>query len=509
MCAAKWKLAISVASLCCTWLPTALQLGGRNNSNGPGIIDGYIPPGDAASEPAEAGYMALRRGLRGANGVEDSSIDGYVTLADTLSDTEFFEPTEASQEWLARELGRFRDAEQARRLTTERVDKRAPFLFYIYAGPGVDWVNDCEIDKLPHYFQDWYPDVAVHQKLAQHPWRTHDPDRASLFFVPAYTSWSLIGGCGDHLENMEATAKLLRKSEYFQKSGGSDHMLSAFLFSLNPASLGDMSDLISKMLVANMESDRGALDTANSGFSKSFAIPYGPVSVIRPDLLGDTTPPRDSRSHSLFFMGNADNRPRYRERRIAIRALGDAFPDAVLVDTEEGFRPALAAEGDPRELQTRLPECGEGQYMGCRAEMAAGIYMGLGADSKYTLMIHGDSPSSSRLYDAFQFGSVPIIISQGFRVHATPYPDDVAWKNVTVFVNQDTFVSDPVTAMVKATRKADKLLEEDLLRARLALDWTMSGHCQATSLLSHVGRKFLHVADIPPAWTSPSCSRRF
>lgn len=45
--------------------------------------------------------------------------------------------------------------------------------------------------------------------------------------------------------------------------------------------------------------------------------------------------------------------------------------------------------------------------------------------SEFALMIHGDSPTSRRLYDAFAYGTVPIIVSNRLWHVGMPFPGKV------------------------------------------------------------------------------------
>ena len=47
------------------------------------------------------------------------------------------------------------------------------------------------------------------------------------------------------------------------------------------------------------------------------------------------------------------------------------------------------------------------------------------ACSEFALMIHGDSPSSGRLYDTLAYGTIPIIISDRLWHSGLPFPGKV------------------------------------------------------------------------------------
>lgn len=69
----------------------------------------------------------------------------------------------------------------------------------------------------------------VHEALARHPRRTHDPSKARLFVVPveSYVSGKLKMPCRgtDHQMRMRRAAKAVATSLNFKKNGGRDHLI--------------------------------------------------------------------------------------------------------------------------------------------------------------------------------------------------------------------------------------------------------------------------------------------
>lgn len=315
---------------------------------------------------------------------------------------------------------------------------------------------------------------------------------------------------------MEQTARMLEDSVFYHKNNGSDHLISGFGWEMSPAKLGALGPYSENMVVAHFEREAYFVNhkksAAQNGFKNMFAMPYGPVKVLKHTKGAWTNVPHSKRNHSLFFMGQADGRPSYKERRIAVRKLPKAFPDAILVQTDGSQKthrnPALLrteglTDDDPWELHAPLPECGIGRnrrYSGCRGDRNIDQFVKLGLQSKYWLVIHGDTPSTSRLYDAVQLGAVPFVISADFDYYAMPYPEDLAWHKFAVFVNSHAFNQDPVVELQKAIKHAEsKGLHKHLAMARKAIDWTEDGHCQGTMVLYHVARVFLGRSDLPPA----------
>jgi hypothetical protein len=384
--------------------------------------------------------------------------------------------------------------------TEAEVVDAPPARVYVYEGHGTEWLKRCS--NYTFASQNFMPDPALHQALLRHPWRTLDASEANLFFVPVY--W---GGCGNLEENMKATAEMLQQSSYFQRNKGADHVLSAFAWSVRPENLGPLQPLTTNMIIGRFE-----LQSSFGNWSREFVLPYGGVASraqheASPFLLSNEVQLEwKSRKHSLFMMGQADSRHAYRERRIALRKLRDAFPDAVLVQTGDMNFTHWEAQDplDTPDLLEELPMCSDlGTFAGCRRTPASSKdyvddYIALGRDSKFVLALHGDTPSSSRVYDAFQFGAVPIFVAPGWDSHATPFPDEIPWQDLAVFVDQDQFIHDPVRETRSAVARAsEEGRRTNIVKYRPAVDWTMPGHCIGTVVLTHIARHFLGQSTLP------------
>jgi hypothetical protein len=71
-------------------------------------------------------------------------------------------------------------------------------------------------------------EILVHNSMLQHPWRTKDPSKATLFFIPMYESYSLhMAECGgkNHIQRMQETAEVLRSRPSYQDHGRAHFMV--------------------------------------------------------------------------------------------------------------------------------------------------------------------------------------------------------------------------------------------------------------------------------------------
>lgn len=120
---------------------------------------------------------------------------------------------------------------------------KAESSIYVYDHPAVDWSRLVDCYRQEHGVAPWMDEerehaqnmaeVWVHQALLRHPRRTHDPESASLFYVPLYVAvssnaephlGSLSCGGQTHQGRMsEALDYLESESTYFMQYGGSNH----------------------------------------------------------------------------------------------------------------------------------------------------------------------------------------------------------------------------------------------------------------------------------------------
>ena len=61
-------------------------------------------------------------------------------------------------------------------------------------------------------------------------------------------------------------------------------------------------------------------------------------------------------------------------------------------------------------------------------------YKTLGIQSKFSLIIHGDTSSTSRLYDAITNGQIPIFISPNIYFDSLPFANKINWLDLGYFV---------------------------------------------------------------------------
>lgn len=337
-------------------------------------------------------------------------------------------------------------------------------------------------------------DWALHEGLKNHPWRTFDPENAKLFFVPGYLSAALYDWNGKNIwpsetkeqtqERFDKLSDALTSSPHYMKNWGKDHFISGHCFVVKPRNVGKFAPVLSNMSMIVED-----LKTRRESVTSLIPAPYGDaLDSIRTESI--SAPAFSERKHTLIFIGQAHIkgfRPwGYNERRAAIENLGAAFPDSVLVCIKKcnGFK-------------KRLPKCqpdGDKLLNGCKTgEFSKQRYAQKMLDAKFGLMLPGDTPSSSRLYDIISSGSIPIIVDrngahgQSFKDHAMPFKEDLDWSKFAFMLDAEKFMADPEGTITKIVASPQALIDEKLRglkEVQTSLDWvTSSGESMVPSLV--------------------------
>jgi hypothetical protein len=319
--------------------------------------------------------------------------------------------------------------------------------------------------------------------LRKHPWRVSNPDEAKIFFVPAYMSAAIHrpdrneGQCGDPEVLFQNLASYLRSSKYFQKNHGRDHLISSFNFPAKGTWVGDMKELLEVMNVVHVYGDSnvgGVLDNNPdlAGLPHGIFAPYGDVL----DRLSQTSIASGhtdfwERQTQLFFMGEADNRDAYKDRRIAFTQLA-GFPNSTLICVWECS-------------SLQLPACSESHELnGCHQAGSLTEYVKHLRKSRFGLFLRGDTDDSGRLYDYIAAGVVPVIVTSdaqyqnktkgGFEHRAAPFWSDLPWSEFAFFFPESSFRDDPKAAMNYVLQSSEELIRHKvngLGEVRRALDW--------------------------------------
>ncbi|OVA17512.1 Exostosin-like [Macleaya cordata] len=228
--------------------------------------------------------------------------------------------------------------------------------------------------------------------------RVSDPELADVFFVPFFSSMSF-NTHGHNMTDPETEVdrqlqvdllEFLRKSVFWQKSGGRDHVIPMH----HPNAFRFLREQVNASIL--IVADFGRYPKTMSRLSKDVVAPY--VHVVD-SFTDDNSPnPFESRRTLLFFRGRTVRK----DEGIVRAKLGKILARIEDVHYEQSF-----ANGDSIKASSQ----------GMRA-------------SKFCLNPAGDTPSSNRLFDAIVSHCIPVIVSDKIEL---PYEDELDYTQFSLF----------------------------------------------------------------------------
>ncbi|KAF1874617.1 hypothetical protein Lal_00007231 [Lupinus albus] len=256
--------------------------------------------------------------------------------------------------------------------------------------------------------------------------RVSDPEDAELFFVPFFSSLSLIvnpvrpaGSVPEKPpvysdeENQEALVEWLERQEYWKKNNGRDHVIVAS----DPNAMYRVIDRVKNSVL--LVSDFGRVRPDQGSLVKDIVVPYSHRIRTYP---GDVSV--DKRKTLLFFMGN-----RYRKEGGKIRD--------TLFQILENEKDVVVKHG--------------AQSRESRRAASQGMHT-----SKFCLHPAGDTPSACRLFDAIVSLCVPVIVSDNIEL---PFEDTIDYRKIAVFVETASAIKPGYLVSKLRSFTSDRILE--------------------------------------------------
>ncbi|XP_061355549.1 probable arabinosyltransferase ARAD1 [Gastrolobium bilobum] len=257
--------------------------------------------------------------------------------------------------------------------------------------------------------------------------RVLDPDEADLFFVPFFSSLSLIvnpvrpAGSGpgsdkpaySDEENQEALVEWLEGQEYWKRSNGRDHVIVAS----DPNAMYRVIDRVKNCVL--LVADFGRLRPDQGSLVKDVVVPY---SHRIKSYEGDVGV--DNRNTLLFFMGN-----RYRKE-------GGKIRDTLFQILEKEDDVIIKHGAQSRES---------------RRAASQGMHT-----SKFCLHPAGDTPSACRLFDAIVSLCIPVIVSDNIEL---PFEDTIDYRKIALFVETSASIKPGYLVSILRAVTPDRILE--------------------------------------------------
>lgn len=231
-----------------------------------------------------------------------------------------------------------------------------------------------------------------------------DPEEADLFYVPFFSSLSLVvnnnrPGSLDvpsysDEKMQDSLIEWLEEQVYWKRNNGWDHVF----ICQDPNALYKVVDHIKNGVL--LVSDFGRLSHTQASLVKDVILPYAHrINTYAGDI------GVDNRDKLLFFMGN-----RYRKEGGKVRDL--------LFQVLENEKDVVIKHG--------------AQSRESRREARYGMHT-----SKFCLHPAGDTPSACRLFDAILSLCIPVVVSDYIEL---PFEDVINYRKIAIFIDTNTAV---------------------------------------------------------------------
>ncbi|KAL4567800.1 hypothetical protein LXL04_023395 [Taraxacum kok-saghyz] len=268
-----------------------------------------------------------------------------------------------------------------------------------------------------------FSDLNNRKRSGSYVTRVSDPDKAELFYVPFFSSLSLVanpnrGGAGfreayNDEETQEALIQWLEKQSYWKRNRGRDHVF----ICQDPNALYKIVDRVKNGVL--LVSDFGRLGRDQASLVKDVILPYSHRINSYKGEIGV-----ENRKSLMFFMGN-----RYRKEGGKIRDM--------LFQILENEKDVIIKHGTQSRESRRMAT--QGMHT-----------------SKFCLHPAGDTPSACRLFDAIVSLCVPVIISDYIEL---PFEDVIDYRKIAVFVDTTSAIKPGYLVELLRSVKKDRIMD--------------------------------------------------
>lgn len=272
-----------------------------------------------------------------------------------------------------------------------------------------------------HLFRDL--NRPSHERVDSAVTRVDDPEEADLFYVPFFSSLSLVVNINragslevstySDEEMQESLMEWLEDQLYWKRNNGRDHVF----ICQDPNALYKVVDRVKNGVL--LVSDFGRLTRDQGSLVKDVILPYS--HRINP-YIGDIGV--ENRNTLLFFMGN-----RYRKEGGKVRDM--------LFQVLENEEDVVIKHG--------------AQSRESRREATKGMH-----SSKFCLHPAGDTPSACRLFDAIVSSCIPVVVSDYVEL---PFEDVIDYRKISIFVDTNSAVKPGHLVKLLRRLSTERILE--------------------------------------------------
>lgn len=339
--------------------------------------------------------------------------------------------------------------------------KKSIVPFYIWENE--DLSRDVTTDT-PAFLQDLYSTFLQDMRVSS--WRTYDASEAAVHFVAIpWSPWVVQGSRWEPRHIDEYLEKIITSDEFLRYNGTNFfYVTSGWQKELVLGQAGrDFFNAVQNNESFSMNKipiDVSALRLMGGLHYGSFPVlrtctitthystteqlrsqrkwPGGSIESYRYPL-GHYAQMLQKRKHKFFFVGQADHRPAYAERR-------KLFSSKIPFICSEGV--IIRTSGGPEELE----EC-EKDFL-CQCQMPKGWRGDASAqmllDSLFAFHIKGDDYYSARIVDIISSGSIPIVVDKALYGMSISGQCHAPWREMAIYLNLDAYNANPESAIHQA-----------------------------------------------------------
>ena len=348
-------------------------------------------------------------------------------------------------------------------LSKEKTLKGSPIRFYMYDDPSISLEEElAPIRKIwIRYLNEILYDEAIFTILKRSPLRTLKPEEADVFIPPIPTSRLFASRARKRFKLIFET---LSSNKIFHQHRGHNHLLIGTAFALLRADLPVKAltpyyNIISNMTVVQSWDANGVAKALEEGydfheyhdfFSKHYAQPLTSSSISLglasqpdasiaplPDYLNSETysfhPEGLSLKIPLTFASmekwhNASNFVFYHTRTEPSEHNSTVYRYAPVINV----------------TYENLPKSSIGWNMGSKDDWIKQY-----TDSKFCLVVRGDSPHSKAFLRAIRVGCIPVVVADSLEIYAPVLKSTLTMSDYAIIIDEKAFVENPEIELLR------------------------------------------------------------
>lgn len=319
--------------------------------------------------------------------------------------------------------------------------------FYLYDDPVItmgDW--------LAKYGNEWnaYLDKDLYEGFKRHPLRTDKPEEANIFIIgiPMWKSFTLEKE--QYLNNVKTAILKVVNNKFFKRNNGKDHLILADHWMLS-----GWADCF-----FNKEFKKFYQDNLEFVTSTRYEV-WGISKWHKPSLYVCSKIP------SLFY--NQD----WEVTRYSITVPYRAYINHIITpnydewikrknlifyytENKNYWNNSTEIRMTPVKQLSELSDCSAGY------RLPHDQWKNEFINSKFALVVRGDTPGSHSFVNGISVGCIPVIISDLFEYGATPFKDIIELNTYSIIIQENEYLKNP--SILYDTLKN---LKEDEIRTKL------------------------------------------